>query len=194
MAARLALVLGVVMAGCATEACVRRELTVIQASYGASCGAPLGNVTGAVARACDGTWGCGFVVDVEQLGDPAVGCAKDFRVTWRCATEEGVRTAAVPGEAGLRSTVALQCGGPASGRIDVLAATAGAVPVSGLTAAAVRRCAGQTACAITLDDLAALRHGPLGAATVQIHWRCEGEMAKRESVVSAGHTTRLACE
>ena len=66
--------------------------------------------------------------------------------------------------------------------------------VSGLTAAAVRRCAGQTACAITLDDLAALRHGPLGAATVQIHWRCEGEMAKRESVVSAGHTTRLACE
>lgn len=193
MSARAASILALVVAVCA-GACARREITVIEASYGGRCGAPQGNVTGAVANACDGTRGCTFVVDVAQLGDPAAGCAKDFRVVWRCATEEGIRTAAVTEDAGNGSSVALHCSAPVARRIDVLAATAGAVPVRGLTAAVVERCAGRTSCTVALEQLAPLRQVARDTAAARIHWRCEGEMTKREAAVSASSTARLSCE
>lgn len=194
MAARAVVVLvAAAMAAAVTTACARRELTVIEATYGASCGAFAGNATGAVARACDGTTACTFAVDVRRLGDPAVGCEKDFRVTWRCATEEGIRSARVPGEAGLGATVALQCRGPVVNRIEVLDAVVGTAPVAGLSAAAAARCGGQASCTVTAEDLAPRPGLPLGEG-VRLHWRCEGDMARRETVVKPGQGSQLTCE
>ena len=194
MPARGTLLLAVILASGAAGGCERREVTVIDASYGANCGAPSGNVTGAVARACDGTSGCQFLVDVTQLGDPVVGCAKDFRVVWRCATEETISTALAPPEAGRGTVVPLQCSVEAPRRVDVLAAGSDVTPVSGLTDAIIQRCAGRTSCDIGWNDLATMRRWTPGTTAVRVHWRCEGEMTKRESIVSAADTARLSCE
>jgi hypothetical protein len=68
-----------------------------------------GNVTAAVAAACDETKGsCLFTVDVTKLGDPAHGCGKEFSVTWRCGAAPSVHEAYLPAEAYTR-TALLNC-------------------------------------------------------------------------------------
>jgi hypothetical protein len=59
-------------------------ISVTSATYGASCGVPVGNWTNAIAQACNGLPSCEFRVDVAVLGDPAFGCEKDFQVDWVC--------------------------------------------------------------------------------------------------------------
>jgi hypothetical protein len=86
-----------------------QRLEVLSATYGGSCGARAGNVTTIVNAACEGLAACTFRIRVEELGDPAPGCAKDFVAVWTCGDAES-RQATVPGEAGFGSTVQLSCG------------------------------------------------------------------------------------
>jgi hypothetical protein len=84
---------------------------VAEATYGDNCQSYVtpaqfpnwarpGNVTAAVAAACDRTRGsCLFTVDVTKLGDPAIGCGKEFLVTWRCGSDQTIHEAYLPAEA-----------------------------------------------------------------------------------------------
>lgn len=84
------------------------RISVMSATYGANCGAPQGNVTSHIAAQCDGEDSCDYRVDYTVIGDPAVGCRKEYDVTYHCG--DGVaRTAHAGAEAGLGSIVTLQC-------------------------------------------------------------------------------------
>ena len=48
-----------------------------------------GNATAAISKICtNARESCAFVVDVNQIGDPAPGCGKDMPISWRCGDEE----------------------------------------------------------------------------------------------------------
>ncbi|HZS40455.1 MAG TPA: hypothetical protein VFF06_26665, partial [Polyangia bacterium] len=80
------------------------------ATYGANCNPALrGNATAALQQACDGRGQCEYRVDFHVLGDPANGCAKEFRTEWTCDNSPGERRAAAPAEAGFGSVVSLRC-------------------------------------------------------------------------------------
>jgi M6 family metalloprotease-like protein len=65
------------------------RLTVVQvaeATYGENCGAPRGNVTAPLAKACGGRTTCGYRIDHKVIGDPKAHCFKEFKVSWRCGS------------------------------------------------------------------------------------------------------------
>jgi hypothetical protein len=86
----------------------RFRIYVTSATYGGNCGVPRGNVTYALAEACNGRRVCEYVVHHRILGDPARGCPKDFVVRWQCGDGEPHRAGAPP-EAGFGSVVVLSC-------------------------------------------------------------------------------------
>jgi hypothetical protein len=99
---------------------------VMEATYGARCGASRSNATWSVVGQCDGLANCAYRISVGTLGDPAAGCRKDFDVRWACGTQ-GVFSQHVAEEAN-QQTVTLACGNnipSAFGVINVLNATYG---------------------------------------------------------------------
>ena len=97
----------------------RSEVAVLSASYGLNCrafavappglnSATLGNVTQKIKDSCDLSAKCDVLVNVDELGDPASGCGKDFAVTYQCTGRGEVKTAYLPGEANGKSVV-LEC-------------------------------------------------------------------------------------
>jgi peptidoglycan/LPS O-acetylase OafA/YrhL len=105
----------------------RSEVAVLSASYGLNCRAfavvppamnsvTPGNITQKIKDHCDLSVKCDFFVNVDELGDPASGCSKDFAVTYRCTGRPDVKTAYLPGEANGRS-ILLEC--PATARTTV---------------------------------------------------------------------------
>jgi hypothetical protein len=62
-----------------------------------------------VSAVCNGKSTCGYIVDVNALGDPASGCAKNFVAEYRCVPDEARRVRRVPGEAGFGSRLDLSC-------------------------------------------------------------------------------------
>lgn len=98
-----------VATGCGGGQRAQTPITVVEATYGANAGATgrwtgesrpttRGNATKDVASTCNGKQSCQYVVDVEKLGDPVPGEAKDFIVLYRCGGADPKR-ATVPGEA-----------------------------------------------------------------------------------------------
>jgi len=75
------------------------SITVLEATYGESCGVRVGNTTGYVARSCTGTEVCTMHIDVNEVGDPAMGCAKDFAVKYSCGPGGRVRSFSLSPEA-----------------------------------------------------------------------------------------------
>jgi len=78
------------------------------ATYGGNCGAPQGNVTSHIAQVCNGRMDCRYTIDYQVIGDPVVGCAKDYVVQYTCGTGQP-RVARAEPEAGFRSLVSLMC-------------------------------------------------------------------------------------
>jgi hypothetical protein len=74
-------------------------IRVQSATYGGSCGVPVGNATAAVRNACAGRANCEYAVDVRELGDLAPGCGKDFSVEYACGVGSPAKTATIPVEA-----------------------------------------------------------------------------------------------
>ncbi len=104
-------------------------LRVTEATYGANCGVPAGNVTAAVAQACNGKGSCSYSIDVNQLGDPARKCGKNFALYYECNDQGYVYDSGssyVPPEAH-GQTVSVSCGGRgrSSRAIEVLSASYG---------------------------------------------------------------------
>jgi hypothetical protein len=170
----------------------RHDMTILAATYGGNCGAPSGNATASVATACDGKSTCNYQVDINRLGDPASACSKDFRVTWRCATEEGVRTVVAPPEAGLGAILSLRCAGAPPARIEVLAVRQDGYDVGDMTAESVAACGGTRTCQFSPTlwgtDRAGAERPPL-----TVGWRCEGEMAIRSTTLTAPFSGVLSC-
>lgn len=75
------------------------KIEVSTATYGGNCRAPTGNVTKSVQAACDGKESCRYVVNVNELGDPAGGCLKDYAVQYYCRPNPDARSFRLPGEA-----------------------------------------------------------------------------------------------
>jgi hypothetical protein len=86
-----------------------KGIHVVAATYGGNCAAPLGNASDDVAYVCNGTSECTFVVDVNKLGDPASGCAKDFVVGYQCFPSRQRFDGRIPPEAGLGKQLTLSC-------------------------------------------------------------------------------------
>jgi len=85
------------------------KIQVVEASYGSNCNVPTGNVTGKVSSACMGKVdSCSYLIDVNEIGDPAPGCAKDFSVNWRCGSPAKDHQFNLPAEAN-GQTVVLSC-------------------------------------------------------------------------------------
>jgi hypothetical protein len=85
------------------------SVKIVSATYGGSCGAKAGNATADVLKYCRGRLACVYVVDVNRLGDPARGCAKDFTLDYACPDDQRQHTLKIPGEAGFRKLVNLVC-------------------------------------------------------------------------------------
>jgi hypothetical protein len=86
------------------------KIRIEEATYGANCGSGVkpGNATQYVAKACDGQPVCSMLISVESLGDPAIGCAKDFALRYLCDRQQTSRRAYVKGEANGK-TLRVQC-------------------------------------------------------------------------------------
>jgi hypothetical protein len=84
------------------------SVMVQEASYGANCKAPAGNLTAYVAKACEQKQRCSLPIDVNKMGDPAPGCGKGFSVKFRCWQNAALRNLSVPPEASGK-TLDLDC-------------------------------------------------------------------------------------
>jgi hypothetical protein len=97
-------------------------IEITEATYGMNCQGSVGpggrvnqvqvgNANAAIAKICDkARESCAFAVDVNQIGDPAPGCAKDLSISWRCGAEEMVHRVHVAAEAHSKN-ISLTCPG-----------------------------------------------------------------------------------
>jgi hypothetical protein len=88
------------------------RITVEEATYGSNCGRRVGrgNVTPFFSKACDGRSSCDVTISVDQLGDPAPGCGKDFSIRFLCDNQQPSRSQNLKGEAN-GSMLHLHCEG-----------------------------------------------------------------------------------
>ncbi len=85
------------------------SIHIVSATYGENCGAAIGNANRPVRHACDGGMTCNYIVDANQLGDPAQHCAKGFSVKYKCLPDQAIYHVELPGETGLGSRLSLVC-------------------------------------------------------------------------------------
>ncbi|HKN22082.1 MAG TPA: hypothetical protein VJX73_11725 [Terracidiphilus sp.] len=99
---------------CAMQAKGADTISVVSGTYGGNCKAPVGNKTSFLAKACNGQTECNYKVDVSTIGDPAVGCRKDYVAKWRCGSSAAIHSATAAPEAGYGSIVKLACAATSS--------------------------------------------------------------------------------
>lgn len=84
-------------------------IKVLAGTFGKSCGAPAGNATAALARACDGRSACSFALDAAPAEGATPGCDKDYAAEWKCGSGAGVYSATIPAGAGHGASLTLAC-------------------------------------------------------------------------------------
>ena len=94
---------------CEQPVALASGIQVVAGTYGENCKAPHGNKTSHLAEACNGRADCTYKVDYTVIGDPAVGCGKDYVAEWRCGGSREVHRAVADAEAGFGKTVGLTC-------------------------------------------------------------------------------------
>ncbi len=85
------------------------RIDVVAGTYGKNCGAGNGNKTDHLARACNDRKRCEYIIDYKVIGDPAVGCAKDYIALWRCGGDSTVHSTSASPEAGFQKQITLTC-------------------------------------------------------------------------------------
>lgn len=92
---------------------VVRLIKIEEATYGSNCGRRIavGNATQYLAKACDGHPSCKVLISVEEIGDPAQGCSKDFTVRFVCDRQQPGYHKYLKAEAN-GSTLTLDCRWP----------------------------------------------------------------------------------
>lgn len=91
-----------------TEVSQRGTINVVAGTYGENCGATRGNKTSHLAAQCNGKKQCNYTINYTVIGDPAVGCGKEYIAEWRCGSGE-IRSTKAAAEAGFGSVVTLSC-------------------------------------------------------------------------------------
>ena len=127
-----------------------KGIRIVSASYGANCGARIGNVSPMLRNACNGLERCEYIIDVSKLGDPAPRCGKAFATEYTCAPSSTILTQEIPEEAGLGSKLTIECG-PG---IRVISATYGGncgAKQGNATASLASACNGKSACEYTVS-------------------------------------------
>ena len=80
---------------------VIRLIKIEEATYGSNCGrrVGVGNATQFLAKACDGHPSCKVLISVQEIGDPAQGCSKDFHTRFSCDGQQPAHFKYLKGEA-----------------------------------------------------------------------------------------------
>jgi hypothetical protein len=170
----------------------RSVLYVSDATYGGNCGAVWGNATEALAKACNGLASCDYRVDYRVIGDPAIGCGKNYVAHWRCGYGVALyRTVAQP-EAGFGSVIHMTCDGteapvaaaPLRGNIEVASATYGGncgAPGGNDTTNVAAACEGKRDCVYRVD-YHVIGDPTFGCAKdYVVQWRCHGSPDAHEA-------------
>lgn len=85
------------------------SIRVLGAAYGNNCAGNVStNVTGDLARQCQGRDYCVYQVDSRQIGDPRPGCPKEYHARYMCRDGGNERRASASAEASGQSIV-LDC-------------------------------------------------------------------------------------
>ena len=92
-----------------TDAKPDNIIIVTAGTYGRNCGASYGNKTEHLANACNNKSQCEYTIDYTVIGDPVVGCGKDYTAEWRCGQGSTVHKASASPEAGFRKNITLSC-------------------------------------------------------------------------------------
>ena len=85
------------------------KIVVVSGTYGSNCGASYGNKTAYLSKVCNNRSHCEYTIDYQVIGDPVVGCGKDYIAEWRCGSDSTVHRTSAPPEAGFRKKVTLSC-------------------------------------------------------------------------------------
>ncbi len=182
-----------------------KKIHVIAGTYGKNCKQPNGNKTEYLAKACDGRRGvCEYKIDHTVIGDPAVGCAKNYIAKWRCGKSQKIRKAKVKPEAGFGKYVTLRCkerSVMASGKIHVVAGTYGKnckQSRGNKTAHIAKMCNGQGSCKYKIEHQV-IGDPAVGCAKDYIaEWRC-GTLTQVHSVTATpeagfGKVITMTCQ
>ena len=173
-------------------------INVRWATYGGeTCEQERGNVTSFIASACSGESTCNYLVDRTIIGDPAPGCAKDFRVRWKCGNEG--RTASLGPEAS-GQTISLSCP-PVPidpNKINVRWATYGGETCEqergNVTSFIASACSGESTCNYLVDHTIIGDPAPGCAKDFRVRWKCGTEKhTAKLSAEASGQTVSLAC-
>ena len=173
-------------------------IRVVDASYGLNCGAVKGNATADIAYSCNGKSSCKYNVNHRRIGDPAVGCGKNYIVTWLCpGTSRKFQTVLPPEASG--GTITLTCEqGQASTTIRVKSATYGGncgAPRGNATRELETQCNGRESCNYMIDHRA-IGDPVVGCKkTYKYEYMCG--TSPRQGSVSAeasGKSAKLSCQ
>lgn len=86
----------------------RRKITIQSATYGFNCNGLMirgnrctitkGNSTGHIRSQCNGKEWCSYTIDWQQIGDPCVGCRKEYKVIWKCGSIRKEKVVCIGGQ------------------------------------------------------------------------------------------------
>lgn len=93
----------------AISAKIHRRIVVVAGTYGNNCGAPYGNKTADLVKACNGKKHCDYIIDANVIGDPVDRCSKDYIAEWKCGEDTTLHTSLAPPEAGFKTKIILLC-------------------------------------------------------------------------------------
>lgn len=180
-------------------------MQIESATYGANCRAQYGNATWAVSQRCNGSMTCQYTVNVNELGDPAYGCAKDFRIQYRCPNGQRL-TSSLPGETNGK-TLYMQChgggggpGGPGGGyrNIRVISATYGGnfpeIPRGNVTHDIARECNGRNYCQyfISVNKIGDPKYG--WSKDYRVEYTCDGRDRRQAYHAPEANTGTVALD
>jgi hypothetical protein len=179
-----------------------QAIRVVAGTYGGNCNAPHGNKTEHLAVACNGRADCTYKVDYTVIGDPAVGCGKDYVAEWWCGGSLELHRVVANPEAGFGSTLTLQCEQPVASATDiqVVAGTYGGncnAPHGNKTEHLAAACNGRVDCTYKVD-YTVIGDPAVGCRKDYVaEWRCGGSREVRRTVASPeagfGKTVELSC-
>jgi len=82
-----------------TSSTTAGSINILSATYGPNCPGVTSNNDKLISTQCNKQFNCTYLINYLVIGDPAVGCAKDYFVNYTCHDHGKVRDVNIPGEA-----------------------------------------------------------------------------------------------
>jgi len=193
---RVAITSALILTPTLSRAQQAQGIRIEEASYGLNCGAQRNNAVADISFQCNGTKDCSYRVNHRRIGDPAVGCAKNYIVTWSCPGSTQRFQRAISPEASGRD-IQLTCG-EGTTAIKVRSATYGencGATWGNATQDLEARCNGSKSCNYRVN------HQVIGdpavgcPKTYQFSYKCGSDERQGGLPAEAtGRFVRLSCE